>query len=66
MLKPYALSLKPKVVTLRFALVKPGMVYHTIASNYSEFGLSHTLQRSELKRPRDTDGRLFFNATQSR
>lgn len=46
----------------RFGVVNPLVIYDTIASNYSEIGLSHTLQRSELKRPRDTGGRLFFDA----
>ena len=50
----------------RFGVVNLRAIYHTIASNYSEIGLSHTLQRSELKRPRDTGGRLFLDASQSR
>ena len=54
------------MIPQRFGVVNPRVIYDTIASNYSEIGLSHTLQRSELKRPRDTGGRLFFDASQSR
>ena len=51
-----------QVLLRGFGVVNPRAIYDTIASNYSEIGLSHLLQRSELKRPRDTGGRLFFDA----
>ena len=47
----------------RFGVVNSRAIYDTIASNYSKIGLSHLLQRSEFKRPRDTEGRLFFDAS---
>ncbi len=53
----------PGPLTAPFGLVNLSFLQHTNALNYPEIGLSHTLRRSELKRPRDTEGRLFFDAT---